>query len=166
MSIRLPLTTVLDVTTTDLGGASVAGGYAFPFKIPQDTDNIVLKFMPSVITGNATVYLQTSDDGGTTYYDVARTSTLSLANIQNAHWISAPVISAGLNPVVVSPKVGSVLSGSIGAAAASTLGSQQVSGLPILGLQNRAFLTIGGGITQNDGIRIQVKVNSQSSAGQ
>ena len=77
MSVRLPLQTVLSVSNTDLGAASVAGGYAYPFKIPQDCDNIVVKFMPSVVTGGMSVFLQTSDDGGTTYYDVARTSIVS-----------------------------------------------------------------------------------------
>lgn len=164
MAIRLPLTTVLDVTNTDLGANSVAGGYAFPFKVPQDTDNIIVKFMPSVLVGNASAYLQTSDDGGTTYYDVARTSVITLASSQNAHWISAAVINAGQRTGVI--QQASVLVAGIGSAAPSTLGSQQVSGLPIMGLQNRIFLTIGGGVTQNDGIRIQVKVNSQSASAQ
>lgn len=163
MSVRLPLTTVLDVSNTDLGAASVSGGYAYPFKIPQDTDNIVVKFRPSVVTGGMSVILQTSDDGGTTYYDVARTSIISNTAGQTPHWISAPVISAGVNPITVSIKVGSVLGGTIGGANASTLGSGQVSGLPILGLQNRVFLISSGGNTVNDGTRIEVKVNSQSA---
>lgn len=164
MSVRLPLTTVLDVINTDLGTTSVAGGYAYPFKIPQDCDNIVVKFMPSVLVGNASAYLQTSDDGGTTYYDVARTSVLTLAGVQNAQWISAGVISMGQRTAVI--QAASVITAGIGSASASTLGSQQVSGLPIMGLQNRIFMTIGSGVTQNDGCRIQVKVNSQSPAGQ
>jgi hypothetical protein len=161
MSIRLPLTTVLDVTNTDLGTTSVAGGYAYPFKIPQDTDNIVVKFMPSVLVGNASAYLQTSDDGGTTYYDVARTSVLTLANAANAQWLSVSTFSPGQRTAVT--QASSVIVAGIGSAAASTLGSQQVSGLPILGLQNRIFMTIGSGVTQNDGCRIQVKVNNQSA---
>lgn len=165
MSVRLPLTTVLDVQNTDLGAGSVAGGYAYPFKIPQDCDNILVKFTPSVVTGGMSVFLQTSDDGGTTYYDVARTSIVSLA-INGPQWISAPVISAGINPRVVSPSAGSILGGSVGYANASTLGSQQVSGLPIMGLQNRCFLVSSGGNTANTGTRIQVLVNSQSASGQ
>ncbi len=161
MGIRLPLQTVLDVTNSDLGAGSVAGGYAYPFKIPQDTDNIVVKFTPSVVTGGMSVVLQTSDDGGTTYYDVARTSIVSLA-IMGPQWISAPVISAGINPRVVSPSAGSILGGAIGTANASTLGSQQISGLPILGIQNRAFLISSGGNTANTGTRIQVYVNNES----
>jgi hypothetical protein len=165
MSVRLPLQGVLDVTNTDLGAGSVAGGYAYPFKIPQDCDNVVVKFTPSVVTGHMGVILQTSDDGGTTWYDVARTSTLSLA--VRPEWISAPVISAGVNPIVISnAQAGSVLGGTIGHAAASTLASRQVSGMPILGIQNRAFAILGGGATVNSGSRIQVLVNSQSSSGQ
>jgi hypothetical protein len=164
MSVRLPLQGVLDVTNTDLGAGSVAGGYAYPFKIPQDTDNIVVKFTPSVVTGHMGVILQTSDDGGTTWFDVARTSTLSLA--VQPEFLSAPVISAGINPIVRSnAAAGSVLGGTIGNAAASTLASRQVSGLPILGIQNRAFAILGGGVTVNNGCRIQVMVNSQSSSG-
>ena len=162
MALRLPLQGILDVVNTDLGSASVAGGYAYPFKIPQDTDNIVVKFTPSVVTGHMGVILQTSDDGGTTWYDVARTSTISLAN--QPEWLSAPVISAGVNPVVRSnATAGSVLGGTIGNAAASTLTSRQVSGMPILGIQNRVFAILGGGATVNSGSRIEVKVNSQSA---
>ena len=162
MAIRLPLTTILDVTNSDLGAASVAGGYAYPFNLPQDTDNVIVKFTPSVVTGGMSVFLQTSDDGGTTYYDVARTSIVSL-RISGPQWISAPVISAGVNPRVVSPSAGSILGGAIGTANASTLGSQQVSGLPILGIANRVFLVSSGGNTANTGTRIQVMVNSQSA---
>lgn len=162
MSIRLPLQTVLDVTTTDLGAGSVAGGYALPFTIPQDTDNIVVKLTPSVVTGHFGAILQTTDDGGNTWYDVARTSTISLA--VRPEWLSAPVISSGVNPIVVSnANAGSILGGTIGHAAASTLASRQVSGLPILGLRNRVFLVLGGGVTVNNGTRVEVKVNSQSA---
>lgn len=162
MSIRLPLQSIVDFTTTDLGAASVAGGIAIPFKIPQDTDNIVVKLTPSVVTGHVGAILQTSDDGGTTWYDVARTSTISLA--VQPEWISAPTISSGVNPIVRSnAAAGSVLGGTIGNAAASTLASRQVSGMPILGIQNRVFLVIGGGATVNSGTRVQVLVNNQSN---
>lgn len=162
MSIRLPLQGIVDFTTTDLGAASVAGGIAIPFKIPQDTDNILVKLTPSVVTGHARVILQTTDDGGTTWYDTQSTSAISLA--AQPEWLSVPVISAGINPIVrANAAAGSVLGGSIGNAAASTLSSRQVSGMPILGIQNRAFLIIAGGATINSGTRVQVMVNSQSA---
>ena len=164
MSIRIPTQTILDVTNSDLGASSVAGGYAYPFKIPQDCDSIVVKFMPSVVTGGMSVYLQTSDDGGTTYYDIARTSIISAANNQNAVWAFGQTLGTGFRTAVIQSS--SVITAGMGAAAASTLGSQQISGLPILGLQNRVFLVSSGGNTVNDATRIQVKVNSQSSSGQ
>lgn len=168
MSIRLPLTQVLDVTNTDLGAGSVAGGYAYPFKIPQDTDNVVVKFSPSVTSGAMSATFQTSDDGGTTYYDVARTSIASNSGAFNAvgqlpQWLSIPVISSGVNPIVTSnANAGSILGGSIGSAGASVLGSRQVSGLPVLGLQNRIFMMYVGTATANSS-RVQVMVNSQSA---
>lgn len=160
MSIRLPTQTVLTATTTDTGTSSVAGGVPFPFLVPQDTDNIVVKFQASVVGAGASVTLQTSDDGGTTYYDVARTSTVSGAGAGNAQWISAPVISAGINPRTTFSG-GSVVGGTIGSAAASTLASGAVSGLPILGQQNRLFVIYSGNITTSS-IVATVKVNSQS----
>lgn len=169
MAIRLPLQTVLDVTNTDLGASSVAGGYAYPFKIPQDADNVVVKFSASVTSGGMSAVFQTSDDGGSTYYDVARTSVVSNSGAFNAvgtlaQWLSIPVISSGINPIVISnAQAGSILGGTIGTAGASVLGSRQVSGLPILGVQNRVFMIYAGTATANSS-RVQVMVNSQSAS--
>ena len=163
MSIRLPLQGVLDITQTDVSG-SVLGGWAYPFKLPQDTDNIVVKFQPSVVAGGASALFQTSDDGGNTWYDVARTSVASNNAVGTGpEWLSIPVISSGVNPLVVSnAQVGSVAGGTIGSARASTLGSRQVSGLPVLGLQNRIFVQTVGNATAVSA-RVQVLVNSQSA---
>lgn len=162
MSIRLPLTTVLDFDDIgNVGAGSVAGGVAKPFLLPQDTDNVVVKFTASVTGAAVSAVFQTSDDGGTTYYDVARTSIISLANNANAQWLSIPVIGAGQRTGVI--QSASVITAGTGNAAASTLGSQQVSGLPILGVANRAFLIYTGNVTANNGARVQVKVNSQSA---
>lgn len=170
MAIRLPLTTVLDHTVTDDGGASVLGGVPLSFKIPQDTDNIVVKLLASVAGAGVSAVFQTSDDGGSTYYDVARTSIVSNNGAtavagSAAEWLSIPTISSGVNPIVRSnAAAGSVLGGTIGSASASTLGSRQVSGLPVLGLQNRIFLIYSGNITTTtNNTRVQVKVNNQSA---
>jgi hypothetical protein len=165
MSIRLPLKTVLDETTTSNGAGSVAGVFAYPFKLPQDADNVVVKLIASVVGAGISATLQTSDDGGTTYYDVARTSVVSNAGHttvagQNAQWISATTISPGLRTSVT--KSSSVLVGGIGFAGTSMLGSQEVSGLPLLGLQNRVILQIVGDSTANS-TRVKVMVNNQSA---
>src|SRR3990167_9373912 len=107
MSIRLPLQTVLDVTHTNQGTTSVSGGWAYPFQIPQDTDNVVVKFQPSVTAGGMSAIFQTSDDGGTTYYDVARTSIASNSGATavtgaSSQWLSIPVIVGNARNVVTS----------------------------------------------------------------
>jgi hypothetical protein len=165
MSIRLPLKTVLDVTHTNQGTTSTIGGWAYPFKLPQDTDNVIVKMTASVVAGGMSATLQTSDDGGTTYYDVARTSVVSNAGATavtgaNAEWISVGTISNGLRTGVT--RAASILTTGIGAVATSTLGSGEVSGLPIIGLQNRIFLQSVGNATAIS-TRIKVSVNNQSA---
>jgi hypothetical protein len=167
MGLRLPLQGVLDVTHTNLGDSSVAGGWAYDFKLPQDVDNVVVKFEPSVTAGGYSAIFQTSDDGGTTYYDVARTSIASNSGATGvtgaaAQWLSIPVVSGGVNPLVVSnAQAGSVAGGTIGSASASTLGSRQVSGLPVLGIQNRIFLISTGNLSAVSA-RVRVLCNSQN----
>lgn len=165
MAIRLPLQNVLlAVDTGNLGATSVAGGSGFLFTVPQDTDNIVVKFQASISGAGVSAVLQTTDDGGTTWYDVARTSILSKANATTAEWLSAPVVSAGINPIIVSAaKSGSVLGGTIGTAGGSTLGSRQVSGLPILSQLNRIFFIYSGDVTASSLVQAKVMVNSQSA---
>lgn len=166
MAIRIPGQTVLDKNDAGQTGAtSVAGGVAYPFQISQDTDNVVVKLTASVIAGGVSATFQTSDDGGTTYYDVQRSSIVSNANNTTAEWMSIPVISAGVNAFSSVVATGSVVTvnTTIGAAAASTLGVGEVSGLPIIGIQNRIFLRYTSAVTSTDLARVQVKVNSQSA---
>lgn len=163
MSIRKPLQTVLAVTHSDQGAGSVAGGWAYTFSVPQDSDNIVVKFIPSVTAGGASAYLQTTDDG-TTWYDVARTSIVSnsgatAASPMNAQWISVPTVSTGLRTGVT--KSASILCAGIGSSAASTLSSQEVSGMPILGQLNRVFVQTTGNATAVQA-SVLVYVNQQS----
>jgi len=172
MSIRLPLTNILAVSTplTATGPASTAGGIANTFVLPQDTDNVVVKFRASVMAGGVSVTFQTSDDGGTTWYDVARTSIVSNANADNAEWLSIPVVGVGVRTGIVAPSVvatGSVQSfgsvyGATGRSAASALGQLQVSGLPILGPTNRVFRQYTSAVTSIISENIDVMVNNQS----
>ena len=168
MAIRLPLTGVLDVTNTDNGSGSVAGGWAYPFRIPQDTDNVVVKLAASVVAGGISAIFQTSDDGGTTYYDVARTSIVSNSGAsavspQLAQFMSIPVIQGATTRASI-VATGSVIAvNTIGSSGPSTIGQSQYSGLPILGIANRIFLITTGNQTSNNS-RVQVLVNSQSSS--
>lgn len=164
MAIRIPNQGVLDITSTDQGTGSVAGGWAFPFKLPQDTDNVMVKLTPSVVGGGVSVIFQTSDDGGNTYYDVARTSIASANELGKApQFLTIPTIY-GPNTRASVVATGSVIAvNSIGPVSASTLGTGQYSGLPIMGIQNRIFLISTGNATSISA-RIQVNVNQQSAS--
>lgn len=176
MSIRLPLKVVLDQNNSTIvatGPASTAGGVAYNFTLPQDTDNVVVKFQASVLAGGVSATLQTTDDGGTTWYDVSRTSIVSNANATNAEWLSAPVNGIGARTGYVVPSIivvdsvialvaGSIFT-TIGKSPASSLGSRENSGLPILSQQGRVFLRYTAAVTSVLNERITVMTNSQSA---
>src|SRR3990167_8313287 len=168
MGIRFPLTDVLSVDNGIIatGPASTAGGVAHNFTLPQDTDNVVVKFTASILGGGVSATFQTSDNGGTTYYDVARTSIVSNANAAvTAEWLSIPVIGAGMRPQAIDTiAFGSVAGRTTGRAAASALGQGLYNGLPLLGRQNRVFVIAAAGITSVISQRITVSANSQSLA--
>ncbi len=87
MSIRLPLQTVFDYNNTIIQGggpASVAGGVAKQFNVP-------------LVGGGVSATFQTSDDGGTTWYDVQRSSIVSNANGSTAEWMNIPLVSDGVH---------------------------------------------------------------------
>lgn len=160
MSIRLPLQTVLSYNDSgNVGAGSALGVVAKTFTIPQDSDNVVVKMTASLVGATVSATLQTTDDGGTTWYDVARTGTVGVANNTVAQWLSAPVVGMGIR----STTFASSILGSTSAAAASTLGVNTVSGLPIMSQLGRVALIYTGNITTNDGVTVQVKVNSQSA---
>jgi len=166
MAIRFPLAKIAQFTAaaSETGGSSVAGGIPYTLVLPQDTDNVVLKFTASVVSGGYSAVFQTTDDGGTTYYDVARTSVVTNANGTTAQWLSIPVISPGVG-TAVTQTTSSVYTATIGSAAASTLGSQRMSGLPLLSQQARIFVRITGDITDaaSNTYVATVMVNSQSA---
>lgn len=163
MGVRLPLQTVLDQNDSgDVGANSVAGGVGYNFTMPQDADTIIVKLTASVAGGGVSAVLQTTDDGGTTFYDVGRTSVVSNANNTTAVFTAGFVNAGGVATAVNAFPANSILSVGIRNTAASTLATNQVSGLPILSPLNRVFLIYTGNITLNDLARVQVKVNSQS----
>jgi hypothetical protein len=162
MSIRLPLKVVLSSdNSTELGAGSVSGAVPLAVTLPQDTDNIVVKFQASVAGGAVSAVFQTTDDGGTTWFDVARTSVVSNAVGQNSEWLSVPVISSGSRPNNVTS---SVLS-TIKKAGSLTVGSNQYTGMPILSPNARIALVITGDLTSaaSNLLTTEVKVNSQSA---
>lgn len=173
MSIRLPLKTAETFTdSNDTGTGSVSGGIPHLVTIPQDTDNVVVKMTASVSGTGVSATFQTTDDGGTTWYDVARTSIVSNANDTTAQWLNIPVSGQGFRSAVQAQTsvAGStnvpVILNTIGSAAASTLGQHEASGLPLLSPQGRVFIIIDSDVTSAaaNSIVTKVMVNSQSAS--
>lgn len=172
MAIRLPLKTVLSSDKNgEVGAGSVNGVVSIPFTIPQDTDNVTVKLSASIVGGGVSAMLQTTDDGGTTWYGVARTSIVSNAVGDAPEWLSVPVDGFGLRPGTLTASVvatGSVFSSgsvftTIGNAAPSTLGMKTQSGLPILSQQARIALQLTAAVSASPTLLVEVKVNSQSA---
>lgn len=164
MAIRLPLRTVLSFDDAgQTGVTSLAGGVAKTFTIPQDADTVVVKLTASVIAGAVSATLQTTDDGGTTWYDVSRTSVVSNATNGTATWATGFVNSGGLATAQNGFPTASILTVGIRSTAASTLGANQVSGLPIMGQLGRVFLIYTAAVSSTDLALVEVKVNSQSA---
>ena len=157
MAIRLPLTGVLDYS--DAGTSSVATGTIKTFQLPQDTDNVVLKLTASIIGGGVSAFLQTTDDGGTTYFDVGRTSVISAGT----QWLSVPVNGAGIGTGFNSVVGTTQGTPAIGSANASSVGIRQMTGLPILSQQGRVVLSYSAAGTSNTTARVQILVNNQSA---
>lgn len=170
MGIRFPLTTVLDYN--DAGNTGATSVVSQTFRVPQDADNIIVKVPVTSISGTnpvAAIYVQTTDDGGSTWYDMARLPdvTGTIANA-GALWASIPVNGFGIR-TTQGPQV-SVLGGGAGASILSITGNasmrgtaaQSQTGLPVLGPLNRIQISYAGTIATNTALQVQVKVNSET----
>ena len=166
MAIRLPLKGIGTFTAAanETGAGSTAGGIAHRVTLPQDTDNVVVKLTASVVGGYSAV-LQTTDDGGTTWYDVSRTSVVSNSNDTTATWCIGQVNGGGIATAQNGFPTNSIMSVGIRNTAASTLAANQISGLPILSQDARVFVRITGDITDAaaNTYTVKVMVNSQSA---
>ena len=160
----------VDDGLTATGPASTAGGVANAFLLPQDCDNVVVKFHASIVGGGSSLIFQTSDDGGSTWWDVQRTSIISNGASVLAEWLSVPVATLGVKTGVIAPSVvavgsvqsfGSIMT-TIGRAGASTLSQREVSGLPIMGRNARVFRIYTAAVTSIISESIRVSANSQS----
>ena len=168
--IRLPLTNVLDVNNSVInatGPASTAGGVANTFLLPQDCDNVVLKLEASVLAGGVSATLQTSDNGGATWFDVARTSIVSnTGGSVLAEWLNIPVGGFGFRPTQGVASVGTGTAVSIlsvtGSSGASTLSQKDFSGLGMMSQYGRVFLRYTSAVTSILNERVQVFTNTQS----
>lgn len=151
MAIRFPLQVVKSITNT-----ATTGTTNYDFFLPQDCDSIAVKLYTGTFTGTSptlNVFVQTTDDGGTTWYDLIHLPQLVAAVTKNnANWATAGV-STGF----------SVASAS-GCSTLGVSGIGAVAAIPILSRNMRVAVIIGGTQVVNSGTEIRVYANSQSRA--
>lgn len=137
---------VLSVSNT----ATSAGSTTYNFTIPQDAQSIVGKFWTAsnftpTATNAAQVTIQTSEDGGTTWRDVAAWTTQAAIVNDSAHFVSIPV--AGAVAHGVANWIGSVQASTLALAATASVATGVASGLPMMGTLGRVQVTITGTLT-------------------
>ena len=146
------------ILVTDLATSGTVNNL---FTIPQDVDGIVAKIWLNSTwsaAGSALIYIQTTEDGGTTWRDVSVTS-IGAATIaatvgqQNAHFIPIGCISGSAQGI--ENYVGSVAASSLSAGTANASAVGAISGLPMLGTLGRIQITYASTITTG-GINVQI----------
>ncbi len=145
MAIRNPIL-VKSITNTATSGTT-----NYDFFIPQDTDSVTVKLYTGTFTGtNPTldVYVQTTDDGGVTWYDLGHFAQL-VADVtkQNANWMTFSTNTAFIAPSV---------------SGASTLGAGKAAPVPILSTLMRVAVIVGGTLVANAGTEVRVYSASQA----
>lgn len=146
---------ILNVTDTN----TVAGVYNYLFTIPQDADVIVCKFstgtnFPGGTAGSANVYVQTTEDGGTTWRDMgvwAVTSTISngQANFQ-------PFATSENYPRGAGNWVGSVSASTLAVTSVAGTSVGVSSGMPYLSTLGRVSIQYNGTVSANNGVNCQI----------
>ncbi len=148
--LRQPLLNLATSTLNTTG--SQTDIFVFPF---QDFDGVIAKLTVATLTatssGSYTVYLQTTDDGGTTWFDMqASTVVNSASTTTNAasQWFTVPVVPTYF---VNKPTLSD---GTLTAAS---------SGIPLLSNQLRVKWAVSGTVTTVLGAKVVLSTNDQSN---
>lgn len=141
---------------------NTTGTFTYPFQIPSDVDSICGKIWLSAgwnAAGGATVWIQTSEDGGTTWRDVSvtviggGTTAASMSN-QFAHFIPLACVAGGTGRGI-SNYIGSVAASTFVLTSVATTAIGAESGMPMLSTIGRFQVTYTGTITTG-GINMQI----------
>lgn len=146
------------ISVTDTG---TSGAVTYPFTIPQDAESIVAKiWLQSTwsASGTATVFIQTTDDGGSNWRDVSVTvigaSTVAASmNNANAHFIPLSLIAAVDRGV--SNYVGSVAASTLAITATNASAVGVTSGMPMMSTIGRIQIQYTATISTG-GVNVQV----------
>jgi len=129
------------------------------FTIPQDADQIIARFYTaSNFTPTATnavqATIQTSEDGGTTWRDVAAWTTQAAIPVQNAHF--QPIACAAWGAARgIANWVGSVAASTLALSATASVATGTISGLPMIGTLGRLQVTVTGTLTTG-GVNVDI----------
>lgn len=124
----------------------------------MDADGIVCKFW----TGNqfsgtspvATVNVQTTEDGGTTWRDCATWVVTSVINADVAHF--QPIYASAVQPRGVGNWIGSVAASSLSVATSTSSAVGIVNGLPMMSPLGRVYIAYTGTVASNAGVNVDV----------
>jgi hypothetical protein len=144
MAIRIPSSPVLSFRSSIASAVTDAATVL----LPQDTDSITVMVTSSVF-GLTTLntYVQTSNDGGTTWLDMGNIGTIAAvtgptpATALAAPWTAcfSTIAQQGNQGTTSVVAVGSVVTRNINQIQSSLIGAGQYSGLPIMGQNLRIF---------------------------
>lgn len=140
---------------------NTSGTNNYLFTIPTDVDSIFAKIWLDGTwnaAGSAIIYIQTSEDGGTTWRDVSATSigaatVAATVNNLNAHFISIGCIGSSTRGVA--NYIGSVAASSLVAVSTAASANGITSGMPMLGSLGRVSVVYNSTITTS-GINVQI----------
>lgn len=154
---------IISVTDT-----ATSGAVTYPFTVPQDCESIVAKvWLQSTwsASGTAIVFIQTTEDGGTTWRDVASTTigastvAASMGN-QYAHFI--PISLTANTDKGSTNYVGSVAASTISLAAVNASAVGITSGLPMMSTAGRIQIQYTATISTG-GVNVQIFAPTQAS---
>lgn len=162
MSIRLPNSPAFVFVSSIASAVTDAAVVT----LPQDTDSVTV-FLSSPLFGITTLdtYIQTSPDGGTTWFDMANMGQMSGTTGTTAALAAANAFVAHFDSVGATPRtLGSIAGGSavgITQAAASTASARSYTGMPLMGQKLRIFHKATG--TGASSIVTAVYIQNQSN---
>lgn len=140
---------------------NTSGVFNYLFTIPSDVDSIVGKISLASTwsaSGTATVFIQTTEDGGTTWRDVSVTnigaSTVAASmNNTNAHFISIPCI--GSTAKGTDDYIGSVAASALSAGTVTASVNGNMSGMPMISTLGRVQIQYTATISTG-GVNVQI----------
>jgi len=154
MAIRVP-NKIFGWTNTRV----TAGTDTYDFLLPQDCSGFTVQVYTGTFSGTnetADIYVQTSPDGGSTWYDMGHFPQIVAAVTKNGSMFA--------HFSTTRPEISGLSGSAIGAGTTSALAAGEYSGVPILGRNTRILYTQAGTQMANAGTVINVFADQDATA--